>query len=396
MAEIISPVASFKTTLTQRLAAADTTAYIDTTTDDAGNDLDTKIIAVTVNKGDSALEETIIGTVDTATSSMTSLSRNIDVLDGTTTGTGKDHRKKSPVEITAFPYLTLAIRALNGTDTLDETTPMAYSAHPTFATDFQIIDKKYADDLAIAGAPDGLEAVKGIYELATSAETQSGSDSGSTTATLVAKPSDIAANTQNQQHVYAADTGAADAYAMALTPAVTAYAAGQRFTFLATNANTGASTLDVNSLGVKTILKLNDQALEANDIEAGSIVEVVYNGTEFEMQTPTATNLTSAIASEVSTFFGSTDISAAEAETLTDGSDADSLHVHNDHIQSLNITFVHDTELVAALGAIAGGYSDDSPMYVSRFFLQVLGKSYRPLRSGSRRQPLYYRHKSIL
>ena len=32
--------------------------------------------------------------------------------------------------------------------------------------------------------------------------------------------------------------------------------------------------------------------------------------------------------SEITTFFNSTDISAAEAETLTDGSDADSLHTH--------------------------------------------------------------------
>lgn len=36
----------------------------------------------------------------------------------------------------------------------------------------------------------------------------------------------------------------------------------------------------------------------------------------------------SANLDEADTFFGATDISAAEAETLTDGSNADSLHVH--------------------------------------------------------------------
>jgi len=178
---------------------------------------------------------------------------------------------------------------------------------------------------AISGAADATETVAGLVEKATSSETQAGTDSG-TLAELFAAPSDIAANTQNQQHVYAADTGAADAYAIALTPAITAYAAGQRFCFLATNVNTGASTLDVNSLGTKTILKLNDQALEAGDIEAGQIVDVVYNGTAFEMQTPIATNLTSAQASEIAAIVDATDVSGAELETLTNGSDASGLH----------------------------------------------------------------------
>jgi hypothetical protein len=40
-------------------------------------------------------------------------------------------------------------------------------------------------------------------------------------------------------------------------------------------------------------------------------------------------HMTSAEHSEVTTFFGSTDITGAEAETLTDTSDADSLHTHN-------------------------------------------------------------------
>jgi hypothetical protein len=37
---------------------------------------------------------------------------------------------------------------------------------------------------------------------------------------------------------YYADTGAADAYVITPAPAITAYAAGQRFSFKATNANT--------------------------------------------------------------------------------------------------------------------------------------------------------------
>lgn len=94
------------------------------------------------------------------------------------------------------------------------------------------------------------------------------------------------------EDIYLVDTGAADAYVVTPTPAVAAYAAGQRFTFKATNANTGASTLDVSGLGVKTIKKFTDQDLEAGDLEAGSIVEVVYDGTNLQLVSPVASAFT--------------------------------------------------------------------------------------------------------
>jgi hypothetical protein len=89
---------------------------------------------------------------------------------------------------------------------------------------------------------------------------------------------------------YAADTGAADAYVMAPSPAVTAYAAGQRFAFLSTNANTGASTLNVSGLGAKAIQK-RGAALVANDIQSGDLVVVRYDGTQFQMVSPAGQGL---------------------------------------------------------------------------------------------------------
>lgn len=82
---------------------------------------------------------------------------------------------------------------------------------------------------------------------------------------------------------YVVDTGSANTYAIAPSPAITAYAAGQIFRFKATSANTTTSTLNVNSLGAKTILKLSATNLAANDILAGAIVEVQYDGTNFQM-----------------------------------------------------------------------------------------------------------------
>ena len=81
----------------------------------------------------------------------------------------------------------------------------------------------------------------------------------------------------------ATDSGSANTYAIALTPAVTAYVAGQVFHFKAGNTNTGASTLNVNALGTKNIKKRNDQDPAAGDIEEDAIISVIYDGTSFQM-----------------------------------------------------------------------------------------------------------------
>lgn len=95
---------------------------------------------------------------------------------------------------------------------------------------------------------------------------------------------------QDESYSYAADTGAANAYAIAPSPTVTSYVAGQSFSFKAANSNTGASTLNVSGLGTKSIKKLNGStALASGDIVAGQIVTVSYDGTNFQMQSPAAT-----------------------------------------------------------------------------------------------------------
>jgi len=96
------------------------------------------------------------------------------------------------------------------------------------------------------------------------------------------------AGVQNSSHVYAADSVGTDAYAITLTPAVTAYVTGQVFHFKAGAANTGAATLNVNGLGAVPIKKARDQDLVTGDIESAQIVTVVYDGTNFQMQSQTA------------------------------------------------------------------------------------------------------------
>lgn len=83
-----------------------------------------------------------------------------------------------------------------------------------------------------------------------------------------------------------ADAGANDTYACSLSPAPAGYTTGQIFWFKANTANTGVATVNFNSLGAKTIVKLGGgitTALADNDIRAGQYVAVQYDGTNMQM-----------------------------------------------------------------------------------------------------------------
>lgn len=71
-----------------------------------------------------------------------------------------------------------------------------------------------------------------------------------------------------------------------LSPTLAAYAAGQMFYFVAAGDNTGAVTLNLNSLGAKNVTKDGTTALVAGDIKSGEVVVVVYDGTRFQMVSP--------------------------------------------------------------------------------------------------------------
>jgi hypothetical protein len=85
---------------------------------------------------------------------------------------------------------------------------------------------------------------------------------------------------------YAVDTGAADAYVVTLDYPPAAYTDGMLLVFKAAHANTGASTVNVNALGVKALKRQNGNALVADDIVADKIFSFRYNSTSgyFELQ----------------------------------------------------------------------------------------------------------------
>jgi Chaperone of endosialidase len=90
-----------------------------------------------------------------------------------------------------------------------------------------------------------------------------------------------AMNDANTYSNYAADTGSANAYVVTLTGISAIYSAGLRIQFKAGNANTTASTLNVNAQGAKNITYQDASAIASGTIAANSIVDVMYDGTQF-------------------------------------------------------------------------------------------------------------------
>jgi hypothetical protein len=112
-----------------------------------------------------------------------------------------------------------------------------------------------------------------IGQLITDATGQNAVDDG-TLATLEAN----LARALRGDIAYGTDTGVANAYVVALAPAPLALTAGMVIRFEATNANTGASTLNVNGLGAVAITS-GGAALPAGVIVAGGHYEVIYSST---------------------------------------------------------------------------------------------------------------------
>ncbi|NPU23922.1 hypothetical protein [Bradyrhizobium denitrificans] len=79
------------------------------------------------------------------------------------------------------------------------------------------------------------------------------------------------------------DTGTANNYAVTCTPIPIAYKAGMGIRFKATNANSGASTINVNGLGAVAIKRAGGNALASGDIVSGQVVSLVYDGVNFQM-----------------------------------------------------------------------------------------------------------------
>lgn len=63
---------------------------------------------------------------------------------------------------------------------------------------------------------------------------------------------------------------------------LSAYATGQEFTFIPANTNTGATTLNINSIGAKNVFAFGS-ACVGGELKSGSPARVQYDGTQFNI-----------------------------------------------------------------------------------------------------------------
>jgi hypothetical protein len=99
---------------------------------------------------------------------------------------------------------------------------------------------------------------------------------------------DDIADTQNDEPTWLGTITGTDTLTGTATPTRAAYTDGMRFAFVVANNNTGAVTLNVDSIGAEDVVAPDGSALVADDFVAGGIVEVRYSSDEdaFIMTSP--------------------------------------------------------------------------------------------------------------
>lgn len=86
---------------------------------------------------------------------------------------------------------------------------------------------------------------------------------------------------QNSELVYSDTIGSGGNYIATLSVAPAAYQIGQQFLIRANHSNPGAATIDINNLGVVSILNADGSVLLANTLKAGSFYTLTFDGTSF-------------------------------------------------------------------------------------------------------------------
>lgn len=99
---------------------------------------------------------------------------------------------------------------------------------------------------------------------------------------LLVLPSPLARPPQS----FGTDIGSANAYVVSPQPALAAYYPGLSLSFLPSNTNTGAATINVNGLGIKSILLDGSNSLIGGEMVAGKAAQLLYDGTNFQILNP--------------------------------------------------------------------------------------------------------------
>ncbi len=147
-----------------------------------------------------------------------------------------------------------------------------------------------------------------------------------------------------------ASTGSANAYVVTYSPAVTALVTGSPYCFITNFSVTGSATVNINTLGAKTIKKLGGTNLASGDLGNGVVVSGYYDGTNFQL------------TSELSQGAGGTVTSVGTSGILTGGPITGSGTVHGASQSDSTI-----------LSNISGGSAEPSANGISAVLDYLLG-----------------------
>jgi len=162
MAQLLGTVvADFETQLATALAVGDTTATLQSATDDDSVALPSGRYFFTID-GDSSSKEHIACTL--SGTSLTAI-KTVTRQGVETSGVARKHRVGATVTITNFAHIKQINDLLDGTTDFDSATPLKYDGDPTLSNDEDIATKKYVDDVAIAGGADSSTTTKGITKM---------------------------------------------------------------------------------------------------------------------------------------------------------------------------------------------------------------------------------------
>lgn len=155
-------IADFSTTLTTKTAVGATTATLTSGLDGDGIQLPTATYGFTIDRNNANKE------YFTATLTGANLTSIKTVTRGTGVGTSglvKTHRKGAEVIISDWVAMKRMLDILDGTTSLDASTPLGYDGTATISTANQLATKDYVDNGILQGAADASTTVKGITKM---------------------------------------------------------------------------------------------------------------------------------------------------------------------------------------------------------------------------------------
>lgn len=132
---------------------------------------------------------------------------------------------------------------------------------------------------------------------------------------------------------------------------VTSYTSGLTVRFTASGANTGATTLNINSIGVINLIRADGVALATGDLLSGGTYETIYDGTSFKLQGSISASQIPATTKQIQSV-----TATVASNALTLGLNATSLDFRNSSLTNgaPNTRTVSTISLVVPSGASLG------------------------------------------